>query len=120
MCRPASRSSLRCSIAILAVSAACHGHGAAPCAKDSDCASRFCKLDGTCGVAPTDAPASIDASPDGAAAACTPNHDGTITASELPLVAGQSATFRIATNATWSTAGHSNADGSRVWDLSGM
>src|SRR5258708_37818506 len=118
MCRPGSRSSLHCSIAICAALAACHGHAGAPCTTDGDCPSHFCKLDGTCGPAPSDAPAAIDASPDASSATCTPNHDGTITAAELPLVAGRTATFRVATNATWSTAGHSNADGSRTWDLS--
>ena len=42
------------------------------------------------------------------------------TRAELPLAAGQSAKFRIATNATWSTAGTANGDGSRTWDLSGQ
>jgi hypothetical protein len=34
--------------------------------------------------------------------------------------AGLVATFRVATNATWDTAGESNSDGSRAWDLSGQ
>jgi hypothetical protein len=107
---------LHCSIA-----AACHGGGAATCTSDDQCASHFCKLDGTCGPAAIDAPpGQVDAPGDAASGLCTPNHDGQITLAELPLAAGRSATFRIATNATWSTAGHANADGSRTWDLTGM
>jgi hypothetical protein len=106
---------LHCSIG--AAVAGCH-HGSAACAKDSDCASHFCRLDGTCGPAMPDAPAGGDAPGDGAQVACTPDHDGQISSAELPLAAGRSATFRIATNATWDTSGHSNTDGSRTWDLS--
>jgi len=119
MCRPGSRASLQCSIAICALFAACHGSSGETCTKDDDCTSHFCKLDGTCGPAITDGPLAADAALDGASAACTPDHDGKITAAELPLAAGQMATFRIATNATWSTAGTANPDGSRAWDLSG-
>ena len=54
---------------------------------------------------------------DGASGLCAPNHDGMISAVELPLIAGRMATFRIATNASWSTAGQANLDGSRTWDL---
>jgi hypothetical protein len=53
-----------------------------------------------------------------AGGACTPDHDGHITAAEVPLVAGRMANFRVATSATWSTAGTSHTDGTRSWDLS--
>jgi hypothetical protein len=46
-----------------------------------------------------------------------PNHDGTITRAEVPLQAGLHATFRIADNATFNTAGTAQPDGSKVWDL---
>ncbi len=36
---------------------------------------------------------------------------------ELPLMAGRSATFRIATMATWDTAGMAQGSGARKWDL---
>ena len=49
---------------------------------------------------------------------CNANHDGKITLDEVPLAAGKMADFRIATNASWDTAGQANADGSRRWDLS--
>lgn len=48
---------------------------------------------------------------------CVPDHDGEITLNELPLIAGRSATFRIATSATWDTAGVAQSGGSRKWDL---
>ena len=77
--------------------------------------------DGTCGAAETDAGTGDGATPgsDATAAGCTPNHDGQITADELPLVAGRSATFRIATgNVTVDTTGTVNTDRSLSWDLS--
>jgi hypothetical protein len=111
---------LQCSIAI----AACGGGGGAPCTADDQCPSHFCRADGTCGPALVDAAPGADAADappgDGAPGACTPDHDGTITAAELPMAAGRMATFRIATNATWDTAGQAQMDGARTWDLSGM
>jgi hypothetical protein len=100
---------------------ACGGGGGATCTTDDQCPSHFCKADGTCGEAIVDAPTGSADAPAGDAAStlCTPNHDGVIAAAEVPLKAGQMATFRVATNATWSTAGHANSDGSRTWDLSG-
>jgi hypothetical protein len=114
--RPLLLALLQCSIGI-----GCGGSSATTCTTDDQCASHFCKLDGTCGPAAVDAPpGTTDAPIDGTSAACTPNHDGQITLAELPLVPGRSATFRIATNATWDTAGHANGDGSRSWDLTGQ
>jgi len=110
---------LQCSIAV----AACGGSAGTPCTLDSDCPSHFCKADGTCGPAEADAGSASDSTPTGdgsASGLCTPNHDGHITSPELPLAAGAMANFRIATNATVNTAGTSNPDGSRSWDLSGM
>lgn len=52
----------------------------------------------------------------GMAPLCTPNNDGTVTRLEMPLGAGLHATFRVATNATFNTAG-SNADGGYRWDF---
>ena len=72
--------------------------------------------DGLDGGAGTDAAATGS---DGSTGLCTPNHDGMISSNELPLAAGRSAKFKIATNATISTAGTSNTDGTRDWDLSG-
>jgi hypothetical protein len=111
MSSPAWLVLLLCSIS------ACGHSGAASCTTDDQCASHFCKADGTCGPVMPDAPPSSDGGIDGTAAACTPNHDGTITANEVPLAAGKSASFRVATNATWNTAGTSSGGGARTWDL---
>ena len=103
---------------VLHCTIACGGSAGTPCTTDEQCPSHFCKADGTCGPAPVDAPAGSDAAIDGTSALCTPNHDGMISAAELPLRAGLAASFRIATDTTWNTAGTSNMDGSRNWDLS--
>jgi hypothetical protein len=61
-----------------------------------------------------------DAAIDGTTGLCNPNHDGMITLAELPFMAGRMGTFRVTVDATWNTAGMSNTDGSRAWDLSGQ
>ncbi len=97
--------------------AACGG-GSEACIRDDECASSFCRADGTCGTAEVDAAtASADASDAPPSELCTPDHDGQIARAELPLIAGRMATFRVATNATFDTAGTANGDGSRTWDL---
>lgn len=111
--RPGRFAMLLCSMFVTACD---NGGSGTPCDRDEDCPSHFCKADGTCG------PAEIDGGIDGAPAdaptgLCTPNHDGMITLGELPLVAGKMATFRLATNATWDTAGVAAGTGMRRWDL---
>lgn len=106
---------LLCSIA----ATSCGGSPGQQCAIDSDCASGFCKADGTCGPAPVDGSLQDDAPIDGPMGLCNPNHDGMITLDELPFMAGRMGTFRVTTDATWNTAGMSNPNGSRAWDLSG-
>lgn len=100
--------------------AACGGGGAL-CTEDEACASGFCRADGTCGPAPADAAAGDDADPTDAPPSelCAPDHDGEIVRAELPLAPGLVATFRVATDPAFDTAGEANADGSRAWDLSG-
>lgn len=98
---------------------ACGGSSGETCTRDDECASHFCKADGTCGPAEIDAAITGD-SPDGSSALCTPNHDGQISLAELPLIAGRMANFRVSTSATFDTAGVANTDGSRSWDLSGQ
>lgn len=113
--------SSRCAVlALLLCSMACGGPSGQTCTVDEDCASRFCKADGTCGDAPIDGAVTGDAAVDGPSALCAPNHDGSIVLGELPLIAGRSATFRIATGATWDTAGAAQGNGSRKWDLTGQ
>jgi len=54
---------------------------------------------------------------DGTSALCVPDHDGSITRAELPLVAGRMANFKIATAATFATAGTVAGNGTRTWNL---
>ncbi len=60
---------------------------------------------------------SSDVRPD--SGGCSPNGDGVITASEVPIAAGLHATFRVAKDAAFSTAGTAGTGGARIWDLSG-
>ncbi len=55
----------------------------------------------------------------GGSSVCSPNNDGTLTAIEMPFAAGLSAKFRVATDATFDTAGEAGPNG-KVWDLAGM
>ena len=108
------------------------GHEAA-CTVGADCASGICRSDGTCAPVqgsdsgngdetstPTDASQSIDTGKtDAPITGCVPNNDGTITAAEAPLQPGLHAKYRYATNVTFSTAGTTQTDGSRIWDMTG-
>jgi hypothetical protein len=47
-----------------------------------------------------------------------PDRDGKIVLGELPLVPGNTATFRTTTTGTFATDGHANGDGTYSWDLS--
>jgi hypothetical protein len=102
---------------LCSISAACGGGSSESCTIDSDCASGFCKADGTCGPAPADASLQGDATSDGSTLLCNPNHDGSITLAELPFMAGRMGTFRVTTDVSWDTAGTSSSNGSRAWDL---
>jgi hypothetical protein len=107
---------LQCNIAL----AACSGGSNDVCTRDEDCASGFCKADGTCGPSPIDSGTDTDAPLDGSSQLCAPNNDGQIAHAELPLVAGRMATFRVALDPAFNTAGTANGDGTRRWDLSGQ
>jgi hypothetical protein len=131
-------------VALLAAVAATMGGCAAgterQCYVGADCPSGACRSDGTCepppssnggggagaqggggaggavgggGQGPTGGGGS------GGSSVCLPNDDGTIEQAEIPLAAGLDAKFETATDATVSTAGVSNPDGSRTWDYSG-
>jgi hypothetical protein len=104
---------LQCSMIVTA----CGGETSERCIEDQECASGFCKADGTCGPA-SDTDGGVDAMPgDGPSVLCAPDHDGTIVRDEVPLAAGKMANFRIATDASFNTAGTSNGDGTRTWNL---
>jgi hypothetical protein len=66
------------------------------------------------GSPPPDAPFTL-----GDGGLCTPQNNGTIQASEVPMTPGLRATFVIAENVTVDTAGTTQPDGTRVWDYSG-
>lgn len=117
----------------LAAAASCSS-SARECNVGADCASGACNLNGTCAplgdggghpveagkdvASPKDAGSLEESAPplDGS---CTANDSGTILRSQVVLLAGLHATFRIAENATVSTAGETLPDGSRAWDLTG-
>jgi hypothetical protein len=109
---------LQCSMAALI---GCGGGSSEVCTMDDQCASHFCRADGTCGPAEGDGGMGSDGGgSDGSnTGLCTPNHDGKISANEVPLAAGKMANFRIATSATWSTAGAAGSGAERVWSLTG-
>ncbi len=92
---------------------------------NSECASGLCLADGTCAAAPDggdsgDGDTGDGGLPgDGSVASCRPNHDGVISRAEMPLAAGRTATFRVATDATVNTAGTLQAGGAHLWDLTG-
>jgi hypothetical protein len=113
---------LHCSIG-LAIAACDSDSSAVPCTMDDQCASHFCQADDTCAPLQTaDAGMSTDATSGtdaGSGDLCTPNLDGIIEANELPLAAGKTANYLIATNPTWNTAGSAAANNERSWDLSG-
>lgn len=91
--------------------------GATSCSEDEQCPSRFCRADGTCAPAEVDAPLGPDAPADAPSGVCAPDHDGMVSLAELPLMAGKMATFRVALDATFDTAGTAGTGGTRRWDL---
>jgi hypothetical protein len=123
----------------LAYGTACSS-GLAQCHVGTDCASGVCFADGTCeplpssdaggsdsGSIPPDAGTPPDAGmvggPDSGPTSvdgglCVPAYDGTIPRARIPLLAGLNASFEIAEDAGFSTAGTTLSDGGRAWDLS--
>jgi hypothetical protein len=121
-------------LAVTAASAAACGEDEPrECRVGADCASGVCTAEGRClpdDAAPgggddaedaglRDGAASTDATPiDAAIPGCVPNEDGAITRDEIPIRAGLHAKFRVARDATVSTAGTTQSDGTRAWDFS--
>lgn len=70
-----------------------------------------------------DAEADGDDDPDGGGddggITCSPNQDGIIERSEVPIRVGLRATFLVSGRTDVDTAGVEQPDGSRIWDLSG-
>lgn len=102
------------------------------CTVGADCPSGACSSSGACLAKASDAGADSAPLEDAAAGedtaptevedapklGCSPNKDGVINAEEVPIAPGLKATFRVAENASFATAGTANPDGSRKWDLS--
>lgn len=114
------------------LAAGCSSSPEAACTVGADCASGICRSDGTCAPiqgtdsgndpdtsTPTDASPNDANKSDAPVTGCVPNNDGTITASEAPLQPGLHAKYRYASNVTFSTAGQTQGDGSRIWDMTG-
>jgi hypothetical protein len=59
------------------------------------------------------------APPAGDSGICTPNNDGTIDRAEYVMLPGLHANYEFAENVTADTAGVTNSDGSRTWNLTG-
>lgn len=123
---------LLASVCGVALAAACSSGSKQECVVGADCASGACDVSGHCVAAPQpdsgvhdsatmgdDASTSDVVVPPHDGGGCTANNDGTIDRAEVPLQAGLRGTYRIAENATVSTAGTTRGDGSRAWDLSG-
>jgi hypothetical protein len=107
---------LLCSMSMLG----CSGGSGNECSRDEDCDSDFCRADGTCGDTQDDGGTGSDSmTPDMTSDLCTPNHDDSVVLAELPLRAGKMANFRVATDATFNTAGTAAGGGAKLWDLSG-
>jgi hypothetical protein len=108
-------------LVVVAVQYGCAGSQADRCERDEDCPSGFCRADLTCAPEGEDAAVEGDAGehPDADVGGCDPDLDGTITRDELPLAPGRVATYRVALDATVSTAGTQLPDGKRAWDVSG-
>lgn len=103
----------------------------ATCRIGADCASGVCRSDGSCApIAPKDSGATdvlADAEEDAPAVdtgpvesgTCVPTKDFVVSPAELPLGPGLKATFRVATNETFDTAGTAGSGGARAWNLAG-
>ncbi|MFO0686959.1 MAG: hypothetical protein U0234_33150 [Sandaracinus sp.] len=123
-------------LGILGALAGC-ASGQHTCQVGADCISGICNSDGRCaeprdaarvdgGLGAGDGGEGVDASAsdvdawreDGGARVCSSNGDAVIERSEVPLRAGLHATFRVASDATFATAG-TMVVGRRTWDLGG-
>jgi hypothetical protein len=123
-----STSAILLSSLVSAGALSCSVYSAPACQVGSDCASGICDADGTCGAAPTGSSSgsgtassstSSGGTGTGGSAGCsTGGSTVMITRQQVPLQPGLHANFLAAENATVSTAGTMNTDGSRTWDLS--
>lgn len=136
------RASLLLPLIGLLTAAACSAGSETFCQVGSDCPSGVCEANGTCRPAQgtggggsgggsvsssstsssstsSSSTSTSSSSSSSGSNVCSPNHDGAIDRAEVPLAAGLQATFQVASNVMVSTAGVTQMDGSRTWDLSG-
>ena len=122
-------------LAVAGVALACSSSTNAQCHAGADCVSGACSPEGQClpagqgaddasttgpiSTKPTGSTDPSDSGADAKPAGCVPNQDGTITREEVPLQAGLRATFKIGHDEAISTAGTTQANGTRMWDYSG-
>ena len=127
------------SVAFLVVG--CAASGTPQCEVGADCPSGACRADGVCvpvddaGTQRTDGAAAdsgttmadggaVDATADAeipidGGGLCVPSRDGIIQREEVPLRAGLRATFRVATDVDFDTAGEAIGGERRRWDMTG-
>ena len=122
---------LAISFAVIGASFACSSGSDRQCNVGADCASGACNADGTC-VAVTSSggdggttlgdggtTSGNDGSTfpfDASSLACETD-GGSLGHDNVPLAAGLTATFKVATNETVDTTGTDNGDGSKTWDF---
>lgn len=110
----ASSDTRECNVGADCISGACSASGmCSPKANDSGVDTGSVVTTDSATVGDSDA-GEVDAPKVG----CSPNKDSIINAEEVPIAPGLKATFRVAENAAFATAGTANPDGSRKWDLS--
>ncbi len=126
-----SSSSPQCSVGADCASGVCESNGKCGPASTGHGDSGTVDTDsgmtmtGDDGAAPGDDSGSVGVSDTGSpfpgvdGGLCVPNNDGTITRSEVPMLAGLHANFEFAENVTVDSAGVMNANGSFTWDLTG-
>jgi len=64
-----------------------------------------------------DTSAPVDAADTGEPQVCAPNHDGVVTRAEVPIMPGLQATYAVASDVSFETAGVADAGGVLHWDL---
>jgi len=132
---PSSRRIAASVVALLAGLAGCTATGEPECRIGADCPSSAC-ADGHCvpasgtggsaagggsvgGGGSSSTSGQAGAGGAGAQETCLPNEDGTIHQAEIPVQVGLSAKFLATQDAPVDTAGVTQGDGSRRWDLTG-
>jgi len=133
--RSNARSTVMALVALLALVGCTNSGGTRLCNVDADCASGRCNPDGTCHpVVPAQDASTGGSHPHqgggdagtgggggspstGGGASCLPNHDGTISAGELPFGPDYAAMFRISEQVSPFDSAPDCSSGTCTWDL---